>query len=152
MPTVLLTGGTGFIGSHTCVEVMAAGWHPILLDNLANSSPIVVDRLETITGRRPLFVEADLRDRDALHRIFGAHRIDAVIHFAGLKAVGESVADPLLLREQRRGTIALIDAMRRHDVRRIVFSSSATVYGTAEKCRSPRTECSDPSTRTDKPN
>ena len=133
MATVLLTGGTGFIGSHTCVEVMAAGWTPVVVDNLCNSSAVVLDRIETIAGRRPAFVQADIRDAGAMDRIFQEHRVDAVIHFAGLKAVGESVADPLRYYENNVvGTIVLIDAMRRHDVRRIVFSSSATVYGTAQ--------------------
>ena len=103
MPVVLLTGGTGYIGSHTCVELMAAGWTPVIVDNLCNSSPVVLDRIERIAGRRPAFVEADIRDKVALDRVFGEHSVDAVVHFAGLKAVGESVAEPLrLLREQRR--------------------------------------------------
>ncbi|MEO8304458.1 MAG: UDP-glucose 4-epimerase GalE [Betaproteobacteria bacterium] len=133
MPIVLLTGGTGFIGSHACVEVMAAGWAPVIVDNLSNSSAAVLDRIEAIAGRRPAFVEADVRDRSALDRIFRGHAIDAVIHFAGLKAVGESVADPLRYYDNNVvGTIALIEAMQAHGVTRIVFSSSATVYGTAE--------------------
>jgi UDP-glucose 4-epimerase len=133
MLTVLLTGGTGFIGSHTCVELMAAGWRPVIVDNLCNSSPAVLDRIETITGRRPAFVEADIRDREALDRTLREYPVDAVIHFAGLKAVGESVANPLRYYENNvAGTIVLLDAMRRHDVKRIVFSSSATVYGIAE--------------------
>jgi UDP-glucose 4-epimerase len=133
MPTVLLTGGTGFIGSHTCVELMAAGWTPILFDNLCNSSAVVLDRIETITGRRPAFVEADLLDRAAVDRALRDYPVDAVIHFAGLKAVGESVADPLRYYENNvAGTLVLVDAMRRHDVKRMVFSSSATVYGMAE--------------------
>ncbi len=134
MPTVLLTGATGYIGSHTCIEVMAAGWTPVIVDNLCNSSPVVLDRIEQITGHRPGFVEADIRDRAALDRIFGEHRIDAVVHFAGLKAVGESVAQPLRYYDNNvAGTTVLLDAMQRHGVKRIVFSSSATVYGTAEK-------------------
>jgi UDP-glucose 4-epimerase len=133
MATVLLTGGTGYIGSHTCVEVMAAGWTPVVVDNLCNSSAAVLDRVETIAGRRPAFVRADIRDNDALDRIFQQHAVDAVVHFAGLKAVGESVADPLRYYDNNVvGTIALVDAMRRHGVKRIVFSSSATVYGMAE--------------------
>jgi UDP-glucose 4-epimerase len=131
MPSVLLTGGAGFIGSHTCVELMAAGWTPIVLDNLVNSSAAVIDRIGTIAGQRPAFVLADVRDREALDRVFREHPVDAVIHFAGLKAVGESVANPLLYYENNVvGTVALVDAMRRHGVTRIVFSSSATVYGT----------------------
>jgi UDP-glucose 4-epimerase len=134
MPTVLLTGATGYIGSHTCIEVMAAGWTPVIVDNLCNSSPVVLDRIEQITGHRPGFVEADIRDRAALDRIFGEHRIDAVVHFAGLKAVGESVAEPLRYYENNvTGTLVLLEALQRHGVKRIVFSSSATVYGMAEK-------------------
>ena len=95
MPTILLTGGAGYIGSHTCVEVLQAGWKAVIVDNLSNSSPIAIDRIAAITGERPAFVEADVRDRAALDRVFAAHRIDAVVHFAGLKAVGESVAQPL---------------------------------------------------------
>jgi UDP-glucose 4-epimerase len=134
MPSVLLTGGAGFIGSHTCVELMAAGWTPIILDNLANSSAAVIGRIGAIAGAQPELIVADVRDRDALDRAFRAHPVDAVIHFAGLKAVGESVANPLLYYENNVvGTIALVDAMRKHGVTRIVFSSSATVYGTGAK-------------------
>jgi UDP-glucose 4-epimerase len=134
MPSVLLTGGTGFIGSHTCVELMAAGWTPVLFDNLCNSSRAVLDRIEAIAGRRPAFVEADLRDRAAVDRALRDHPVEAVIHFAGLKAVGESMSDPLRYYDNNvAGTLVLLDAMRRHRVRRIVFSSSATVYGMAEK-------------------
>jgi UDP-glucose 4-epimerase len=133
MPSVLLTGGAGFIGSHTCVEVMAAGWTPVIVDNLCNSSPMVVDRIATIAGRRPAFIDADVRDVSALDRVFRANPIDAVIHFAGLKSVGESVADPMRYYENNVvGTMVVLDAMRKHGVRRIVFSSSATVYGAAE--------------------
>jgi len=134
MPSVLLTGGTGFIGSHTCVELMAAGWTPVLFDNLCNSSRTVLDRMEAITGRRPAFVEADLRDRAAVDRTLRDYPVEAVIHFAGLKAVGESMSDPLRYYDNNvAGTLVLLDAMRRHGVKRIVFSSSATVYGMAEK-------------------
>ena len=126
MPEVLLTGATGFIGSHTCVEVMAAGWTPIIADNLSNSSVVVLDRIALITGRRPVFVKADIRDRTALDRIFSEHAIEAVIHFAGLKAVGESVAEPLRYYDNNVcGTLTLLDAMNRHRVKRMVFSSSA---------------------------
>ena len=134
MSLVLLTGATGYIGSHTCVEVMAAGWTPVIVDNLCNSSPVVLDRIEQITGTRPAFVNADVRDRDALDRVFRQYAIDAVVHFAGLKAVGESVTDPLRYYENNVvGTTVLLDAMNRHGVQRIVFSSSATVYGMTEK-------------------
>ncbi len=134
MRSVLLTGGTGFIGSHTCIELMAAGFEPVLFDNLCNSSAKVIDRIEAIAGRRPTFVEADVRDRAALDRAFREHDIDAVVHFAGLKAVGESVADPLRYYANNvEGTLVLVDAMRRRGVRAMVFSSSATVYGTAAR-------------------
>lgn len=134
MRCVLLTGGTGFIGSHTCIELMAAGWAPVIVDNLANSSAAVLDRIEAIAGRRPEFLKADIRDRGALDAAFRGRRIDAVVHFAGLKAVGESVANPLRYYENNvAGTLVLIEAMLRYEVKRIVFSSSATVYGTTEK-------------------
>ena len=139
MRCVLLTGATGFIGSHTCVEVMAAGWTPIVVDNLCNSSPVVLDRIAMITGERPAFVKADVCDSAALDRIFGEHAIEAVVHFAGLKSVAESVAEPLRYYGNNvGGTMTLVDAMNRHRVKRIVFSSSATVYGMAE--RMPLTE------------
>jgi UDP-glucose 4-epimerase len=129
MPTILLTGGTGYIGSHTCVELINAGYETILYDNLCNSSPIVVDRIEQITGKRPTLVEGDIRDFEALARLFAAHAVDAVIHFAGLKAVGESVERPLdYYINNVCGSCTLFDTMRTHGVRRIVFSSSATVY------------------------
>jgi UDP-glucose 4-epimerase len=131
--TVLLTGAAGYIGSHTAVEVITAGWSPVIVDNLCNSSQVVIDRIERITGKRPVFVRADVRDAAALDRIFGSHRIDTVVHFAGLKAVGESVAEPLRYYDNNvNGTLVLVDAMRRHAVQQMVFSSSATVYGAAE--------------------
>src|SRR5947207_2938850 len=133
MPFVLLTGAAGYIGSHTCIEVMSAGWTPVVLDNLCNSTSAVIDRIAHITGSRPAFVHADVRDRAALDRVFGDYSFEAVIHFAGLKAVGESVAEPLRYYENNvYGTIVLLEAMNRHGVKRIVFSSSATVYGMAE--------------------
>jgi UDP-glucose 4-epimerase len=129
---VLLTGAAGYIGSHTCVEVMAAGWTPVIVDNLCNSSPVVLDRIARIAGARPQFVQADIRDAAALDRVFRDHRVDAVVHFAGLKAVGESVAEPLRYYDNNvNGTLVLLAAMAKHGVRKIVFSSSATVYGAA---------------------
>jgi len=127
---VLVTGGCGYIASHTAVELMAAGHHPVLLDNLSNSKSAVVDRIEQITGKRPGFVRADIRDEKHLDRLFGASTFDAVLHFAGLKAVGESVAKPLEYYDNNvYGSIVLLRAMARAGVDRIVFSSSATVYG-----------------------
>src|SRR5690242_8274664 len=141
MKTVLLTGGTGYIGSHTCVELIRAGFNPILFDNLCNSSPIVIDRIQAITGTRPTFVEGDIRDRAALDRVFGSRPVDAVVHFAGLKAVGDSVARPLdYYSNNVAGSTTLFESMRAHRVHRIVFSSSATVYGMATKM--PLTEAS----------
>jgi UDP-glucose 4-epimerase len=134
MTTILLTGGTGYIGSHTCVSLMGAGFETVLLDNLCNSSPIVVDRIARITGTRPPFVEADIRDRAALDQVFQAHPIDAVVHFAGLKAVGDSVAHPLeYYLNNVAGSATLFDAMLAHGVQRVIFSSSATVYGMASE-------------------
>jgi UDP-glucose 4-epimerase len=130
--TVLLTGGTGFIGSHTCVELIQSGFKTILLDNLCNSSPVVVDRIAAITGTRPDFVEGDVRDRSSIDRIFDTNPIDAVVHFAGLKSVGDSVAKPLEYYDNNvSGSTMLLQSMQAHDVHRIVFSSSATVYGMA---------------------
>jgi UDP-glucose 4-epimerase len=132
MPTILLTGGAGYIGSHTCVELISAGFDTVLFDNLCNSSPVVVDRIEAITGTRPRFIQADVRDRAALDRVFGEHAVDAVVHFAGLKAVGDSVARPLdYYANNVCGSTILFEAMRSSGVRRVVFSSSATVYGMA---------------------
>ena len=139
MATILLTGGTGYIGSHTCVELIGAGFDTILLDNLSNSSSVVVDRIETITGKRPKLIEADIRNRGVLDRTFGEYSIDAVVHFAGLKAVGDSVRQPLdYYSSNVVGSTTLLAAMQAHDVRRMVFSSSATVYGMAT--RMPLTE------------
>lgn len=128
--SVLLTGGTGYIGSHTAVVLAAAGHEVVLYDNLSNSDASVVDRIEQITGRRPLFVRGDIRDSEKLRQVMSDHRVDAVIHFAGLKAVGESVHKPIeYFSNNVEGTIRLLEAMRAQDVKRLVFSSSATVYG-----------------------
>jgi UDP-glucose 4-epimerase len=132
--TVLLTGGTGYIGSHTCVELLKAGYETVVLDNLCNSSRAVLNRIERITGRQSLFIEGDVRDRAALDRIFAERSIDVVLHFAALKAVAESFARPLDYYDTNVcGSASLFAAMDAHDVRRIVFSSSATVYGMASE-------------------
>lgn len=131
---IIVTGGAGYIGSHTVVELLAAGHRVLVVDNLSNSSVRVFDRIEAITGRRPGFVEADIRDAEALRTMFADFAADAVIHFAGLKAVGESVAKPLLYYDNNvAGTVCLLEAMRDAGVRRIVFSSSATVYGDPQR-------------------
>ncbi|OWY30963.1 UDP-glucose 4-epimerase GalE [Herbaspirillum robiniae] len=128
--TILVTGGAGYIGSHTCVELINAGYDVVVLDNLCNSRASVIGRVEQIAGRRPRFVEGDIRERAVLDRIFSEHAIHAVIHFAGLKAVGESVAQPLRYYDNNvNGSNVLFEAMARHGVKNIVFSSSATVYG-----------------------
>jgi UDP-glucose 4-epimerase len=140
MSTILITGGTGYIGSHTVVELMQAGHDVVIVDNLCNSSIRVLDRLQTLCGRRPAFVQADVRDAAALDRVFAEHKIGGVIHFAGLKAVGESVAQPLHYVDNNvGGTLALLQAMQRAGVYRIVFSSSATVYGEPEAVPIPET-------------
>lgn len=127
---VFVSGGLGFIGSHTCVELIAAGHTPIVADDLSNAAPDVLDRIEKITGTRPIFYRINIADRAALERVFSAHRIDAVIHFAGFKAVGESCRIPLAYyRNNLDTTLTLLEVMRAHDCRRFVFSSSATVYG-----------------------
>jgi UDP-glucose 4-epimerase len=134
MSRVLVTGGAGYIGSHTCVELMAAGHEITIVDNFCNSKPAVLDRIGRIAGRKPDFVEADVRDRPALDRIFDTGNYEAVIHFAGLKAVGESIAKPLEYYDNNvDGAIALCQAMRRRGVSTLVFSSSATVYGDPEQ-------------------
>ena len=127
---ILLTGGAGFIGSHTCVELCAAGHDAVIVDNYVNSTPEAVRRVEKIVGRPVPHYEADVADREALSRIFDENQFDAVIHFAGLKAVGESVSQPLrYYRNNLDSTLTLCEVMKDHGVRRIVFSSSATVYG-----------------------
>ncbi len=127
---VLVTGGAGYIGSHTCVELLNAGYELVIVDNFANSKPEALDAIRTITGRDFAFYELDLRDRAALEVPFTEHAIDAVIHFAGLKAVGESVEKPLEYYDNNLyGFIVLAEVMREHGVKQFVFSSSATVYG-----------------------
>ena len=128
---ILVTGGTGYIGSHTTVELLTAGEEVVIVDNLSNSKICVLDRIEAITGKRPTFYQVDLLDQDALVKVFDKHpEITAVIHFAGLKAVGESCALPLkYYHNNLTGTFILLEEMAKHNVNRIVFSSSATVYG-----------------------
>ncbi len=130
---VLVTGGMGYIGSHTCVQMLAAGIEPIILDNLCNSKTTVLDRIEALTQTRPVFYQGDIRDETLLNKIFSEHDIQSVIHFAGLKAVGESVAKPLEYYDNNvNGSLVLVRAMRNAGVKSIVFSSSATVYGDPE--------------------
>lgn len=127
---VLVTGGAGFIGSHTCVELLNAGHEIVIIDNFVNSKPEALDIIRKITDKDFAFVEADLRDRAAVNRIFEEHNIQAVIHFAGLKAVGESVYKPLEYYDNNiTGFLVLAEVMRAHNVKCMVFSSSATVYG-----------------------
>ncbi len=127
---ILVTGGAGFIGSHTCVELLNAGYEIAVIDNFCNSKPESIKRIKQITGKDFKFYEADLLDRDAVEKIFTENKIDAVIHFAGLKAVGESVAKPIEYYHNNIGsTLVLCDVMRNHGCKKIVFSSSATVYG-----------------------
>mgnify|MGYP006069658583 FL=1 len=127
---ILVTGGAGYIGSHTCVQLLEQGYEVAVMDNLSNSSEEALRRVEKITGRNLTFYETDLLDEKGVDSIFEKEKIDGVIHFAGLKAVGESVAKPLeYYHNNITGTLILCDAMRRHGVKKIIFSSSATVYG-----------------------
>ena len=131
---ILITGGAGYIGSHTAVELMNAGHQVVIVDNLCNSSIKVLDRIQNLASPNFTFIQEDVRNASALDAIFQEHAIDGVIHFAGLKAVGESVAQPLRYFDNNVGsTLALLQAMDRANVRRIVFSSSATVYGDPEQ-------------------
>lgn len=128
--TILVTGGAGYIGSHTCVELLESGYQVVVLDNLCNSSPEALRRVEEITGKSVSFVEGDVRDRNSLQRLFSQYNFDSVIHFAGLKAVGESCQIPLSYYENNvSGTVVLCQEMAKAGVFNIVFSSSATVYG-----------------------
>lgn len=128
---ILVTGGAGYIGSHTTVELLSVGAEVVIIDNLSNSKALVIDRIEKITGKRPEFIKCDLLDKAAIDEVFDTHpEIDSVIHFAGLKAVGESVSMPLYYYHNNiTGTLNLLESMISHGVNRIVFSSSATVYG-----------------------
>ena len=123
MATILVTGGTGYIGSHTCVELIQAGYDVIALDNLYNSKEVVLDRIQKITGVKPKFYNCDILDRAGLDRVFAENKIDAVIHFAGYKAVGESVAKPLIYYENNiSGSVNLYHAMKKDGCKTIVFS------------------------------
>jgi UDP-glucose 4-epimerase len=149
MATVLLAGGAGYIGSHTALELLNAGYEVVVADNYANSSPEAIRRVEKLTGKPVKLYEADIRDNAALRRIFAENRIDAVIHFAGLKAVGESVAKPLMYyRNNIDTTLSLLEEMAAAGVKNIIFSSSATVYGEANPVpyteTMPRGTCSNP--------
>ncbi len=129
---ILVTGGAGYIGSHTCIEMQNEGYEVVVIDNLDNSSDESLKRVEKITGKPVKFYKEDVRDKEALRKIFGENKIEAVIHFAGLKAVGESVREPIMYYNNNiKNTIALLEVMSEFDVKKIVFSSSATVYGVA---------------------
>ena len=147
--SILVTGGAGFIGSHTVVELQNAGYDVVVVDNLSNSSKKSLERVSAITGKPVTFYKADILDREALEAIFAKEEITACIHFAGLKAVGESVAKPWEYYENNiAGTLTLVDVMRKHDCKNIIFSSSATVYGDpaiipiTEEC--PKGTCTNP--------
>lgn len=149
MSTILVTGGAGFIGSHTCVELLNADYDVVVIDNLCNASKESIKRVEKITGKSIKFYEADIADRQAMNQIFAENDIYGVIHFAGLKAVGESVAKPLeYYKNNISGTLEMCDVMRKHGVKNIIFSSSATVYGDpeiipiTEQC--PKGQCTNP--------
>lgn len=127
---ILVTGGAGYIGSHTCVELLNEGYEVVVVDNLSNSSEKSLERIEEITGKKLTFYKVDLRDKDLLFEIFEKEKVEAVIHFAGLKAVGESVRKPLEYYDNNIvGTLNLCEAMKKYDCKNVVFSSSATVYG-----------------------
>lgn len=132
--SILVTGGAGYIGSHTSIELLQAGYDIVIVDNFCNSKPEALNRIEELAGKKAKFYEVDILDRDGLNKVFDENNIEAVIHFAGLKAVGESVEKPIEYHENNiSGTLVLCDVMRKHNVKKIVFSSSATVYGMNNK-------------------
>ena len=146
---ILVTGGAGYIGSHTCVELLDAGYEVVVLDNLSNSSEKSLDRVRALTGKEVKFYKGDILDRDVLKKILETENIESCIHFAGLKAVGESVAKPWeYYNNNITGTLTLVDEMRKHGCKNIIFSSSATVYGDpaiipiTEEC--PKGTCTNP--------
>ena len=146
---IFFTGGAGYIGSHTCVELQNAGYDVVVLDNLSNASEKSLDRVEALTGKKVTFYKGDILDRDILNKIFAEQKIDSCIHFAGLKAVGESVAKPWeYYNNNIAGTLTLVDVMRQNGCKNIIFSSSATVYGDpaeipiTENC--PKGQCTNP--------
>ncbi len=147
--SILITGGAGYIGSHTVVELQNAGYDVVVIDNLYNANIKVLDRIEAITGKKVPFYKVDIRDREGLNEVFEKENIESCIHFAGLKAVGESVAHPWEYYDNNiNGTLTLVDVMRKHGVKNIIFSSSATVYGNpaqipiTEDC--PKGQCTNP--------
>ena len=146
---ILVTGGAGYIGSHTCVELLDAGYDVVVLDNLSNASEKSLDRVKNLTGKAVKFYKGDILDREILNKIFKEEKIDSCIHFAGLKAVGESVAKPWeYYNNNIAGTLTLVDVMRQNGCKNIIFSSSATVYGDpaqipiTEEC--PKGQCTNP--------
>ena len=146
---ILVTGGSGFIGSHTVVELLEAGREVVVIDNLSNSSPVALKRVEEITGKQVAFYQADIRDREALEKVFAKETIESCIHFAGLKAVGKSVEKPWEYYDNNiTGTLTLVDVMRKHNVKNIIFSSSSTVYGDPDSVpvteESPLKKCTNP--------
>ena len=146
---ILVTGGAGYIGSHTVIELQNAGYDVVVMDNLSNSSEVALERVQEITGKSLTFYKADILDREATEEIFSKEKIEAVIHFAGLKAVGESVQKPWkYYNNNLTGTLILLDVMRKHKGKNIIFSSSATVYGEPEKVpvteETPKGSCTNP--------
>lgn len=146
---ILVTGGAGYIGSHTVVELLNAGYEVVVIDNLSNANPKALKRVEQITGKKVPFYQVDIRDRAGLEKVFEQEQIDSCIHFAGLKAVGESVSKPWEYYENNiGGTLVLVDVMRKHGVKNIIFSSSSTVYGDPDSAPvtelSPKKSCTNP--------